>query len=433
MADASAGASAAASRRASVVAITGLVCLAVSLGIGRFAFTPLLPMMLHDGTVNLAQGGALATANYAGYLAGSLLGLVWRTDSSRAARYALVLTVLLTVAMALPGSFALWMTWRALAGMASALVMIHATAWCMQRLTALGRPTWIGLMFCGTGIGIVLTGMPAFAMTAMGWSAREGWALFAAVGAVLVAAIWRLLTPLPASAAARRGDASPAPWPATQTIGLSAAYGLAGFGYIITATFLPVIARQTMPGSVWADLFWPLFGIGVTIGAALVTRIGSPRDNWRLLAALYLMQAAGVGSAAAWQSAFGLALSSVLVGLPFTALIALSMREAHHLAGPRAPKLISLMTALYALGQIAGPPLAAATVARTGSFGGSLGIAAGALTVGGMICLAMRRRKRGRASGVRVEGGIGQLDLLKDKAGVRGWLHTGRKCGEEAR
>ncbi len=386
------------------VAVAGLVCLAVSLGIGRFAFTPLLPMMLHDGTVTLSQGGALATANYAGYLAGSLLGLVWRTESARTARYALVLTVLLTCAMALPGSLALWMLWRALAGMASALVMIHATAWCMQGLTVLGRPTWIGLMFCGTGVGIVLTGMPAFAMAAMHWSARQGWACFAGVGVVLVAAIWRVLTPWPTGAVTRpgdgpgdgagdgAGDGGSAPWLAPRALALTAAYGLAGFGYIITATFLPVIARQAMPGSIWVDLFWPLFGVGVTIGAALVTRVGSHRDNWRMLSGLYLTQAVGVALAAAWQSTNGLALSSVLVGLPFTALIAVSMREAHRLAGPRSPTLISLMTAIYAVGQIAGPPLAATTVARRGSFGVSLSIAAGALTVGAMICFAMRAR-----------------------------------------
>lgn len=376
------------------VAITGLVCLVVSLGIGRFAFTPLLPMMLHDGTVTLAQGGALATANYIGYLVGSLLGLVWRVDSARAARLALVLTVLLTLAMALPGTLAIWMVWRALAGVASALVMIHATTWCMQRLAGLGRSNMIGLMFCGTGIGIVLTGAPAVAMAAMQWSARQGWASFAVIGALLVAAIWRVLTPRPVvmASTARSTSAPPLSWRAPRTVALTVAYGLAGFGYIITATFLPVIARQALPQSLWAHLFWPLFGVGVTIGAALVTRVGTQRDNWRLLTALYIMQATGVALAASWQSVTGLALSSLLVGLPFTALIALSMREAHRLAGPRSPQLISLMTATYAIGQIAGPPLAATTITHTGSFGLSLTIAAGALAVGAAICWRTRPR-----------------------------------------
>ena len=56
------------------------------------------------------------------------------------------------------------------------------------------------------------------------------------------------------------------------------AYGLAGFGYIITATFLPVIAREALPGSVWLDLFWPILGLAVVAGALLTTRVPSRID-----------------------------------------------------------------------------------------------------------------------------------------------------------
>jgi hypothetical protein len=71
----------------------------------------------------------------------------------------------------------------------------------------------------------------------------------------------------------QRTTLAPAPTPRLdlETWALTLAYGLAGFGYIITATFLPVIARQAMPGSVWADLFWPILGAGVMVGAYLVT------------------------------------------------------------------------------------------------------------------------------------------------------------------
>ena len=54
------------------MAATGLVCLAVAMGLGRFAFTPLLPMMLHDGLLDLRQGSYLASINYLGYLLGAL-------------------------------------------------------------------------------------------------------------------------------------------------------------------------------------------------------------------------------------------------------------------------------------------------------------------------------------------------------------------------
>ena len=59
------------------------------------------------------------------------------------------------------------------------------------------------------------------------------------------------------------------------------AYGLAGFGYIVTATFLPVIARQALPGSLWLDMFWPVFGIGVSMGALLTVRLPVRWDRRR--------------------------------------------------------------------------------------------------------------------------------------------------------
>ena len=162
------------------IAWAGMAALAVAMGIGRFAFTPLLPMMLHDGVVDIAAGSWLATANYFGYLVGALLfmSLPWlgRRLGAAAAlpshallvRGGLVATVLLTAALVLPWP-PLWPTLRFGAGVASALVFLGTTNWCMGRLTELGYPSLGGLIFCGPGVGIVLTGLSASAMLAAGW------------------------------------------------------------------------------------------------------------------------------------------------------------------------------------------------------------------------------------------------------------------------
>ena len=238
------------------VAIAGFVSLALAMGIGRFAFTPLLPMMLHDGTVTLAEGGALATLNYIGYLLGALLCLFIRPDPVRMVRVSLVLTVVLTLAMALPGGMPAWLAWRTIAGVVSALVMVYATAWCMQRLDELGHPTLGGLMFCGPGVGIVVTGLSVFGMVGAHWLANWGWIAFTVLGVLMLVPVWRVFGAAPPSVPARAGQAgskdAPAPAPRLdlETWALTVAYGLAGFGYIITATFLPVIARQAIPGTV---------------------------------------------------------------------------------------------------------------------------------------------------------------------------------------
>jgi MFS family permease len=385
---------------AAAVAIAGLVSLAVVMGIGRFAFTPLLPMMLHDGTVTLHEGGWLATVNYIGYFAGAAVCMLLRPDAVRMVRmvrWGLVVTVLLTLGMALPGGMPAWSLWRAAAGVASAVVLIYTAGWCLQRLAELGKPELGGLIFCGPGLGIVVTGLGASGMVGAGWHADYGWLAFTVLAVVLVAAVWRIFVSAPAAAAtvahaaAQDADDAGAARLDAQTWALTFAYGLAGFGYIITATFLPVIARETLPGTIWADLFWPIFGAGVAVGAFLATRVGMAHDNRKLLTLLYGMQALGVVTAVVFPTVAGFAVSSLLAGLPFTALVAFAMREARRLWGPHAARLMGLMTASYGLGQIAGPPLATALVARTGGFAGSLACAAAALLLGALVFAWMRR------------------------------------------
>ncbi|MBY4898231.1 YbfB/YjiJ family MFS transporter [Cupriavidus sp. AU9028] len=392
--EAGAGPAAGRAMGAWAVALAGLVALAVAMGIGRFAFTPLLPLMLHDGAVDLHQGGWLATWNYIGYFAGAVACLWMRPDPARMVRLGLAATVLLTLAMALPLGMAAWALWRTAAGVASAVVLVYTTAWCMQRLAELGRPALSGMIFCGPGLGIAATGLSAFGMVGLQWRAASGWIAFGLLALLLVAVVWRIFGARAAPAAGAPSSAPPARAHgrlSAQEWILTAAYGLAGFGYIITATFLPVIAREAMPGSLWADLFWPLFGLAVAAGALLAIRLGVEHDNRILLAAAYTMQAVGVGIAALWPTMAGFALSSLLAGLPFTALVLFAMHEARRLAGADAPRLIGLMTSAYALGQIAGPPFATALVTRTGGFAASLAGAALALLMGAGLYLMLRR------------------------------------------
>lgn len=399
-----------------------MAALAAAMGIGRFAFTPLLPMMLHDGVVDIATGSWLATANYAGYLAGALLymALPWlgrrlgvAPGNAALVRGGLVATALLTAALALPWP-GLWPLMRLLAGVASALVFLGTANWCMGRLAHLGQPALGGLIFCGPGLGIVATGLPTSAMVAAGWSAAAGWAAFAALAALLCALVWPVVrgaeAPSPAppgarpAAAARAPGGPAAPHPAGERALLALAYGLAGLGYIVTATFLPVIARAALPaGSVWPDLFWPVFGAGVALGALLSTRIAPTRDRRKLLAGAYLLQAAAIALPLLWPGRAGFALGSLLLGLPFTAITFFALQEARHQWPQAGAGFTGLLTALYGIGQIAGPPMAAALLARAPSqgqgFGWALGVAGGALVLGAgvYVFMAWRWRLRRRA------------------------------------
>ncbi|VVU48665.1 MFS transporter [Burkholderia anthina] len=367
-----------------------MIGLAVALGVGRFAFTPLLPLMLADGSIGLKAGSWLASANYAGYFVGAVSCAALKIVPARMVRVGLAATVLLTAAMGVGHLLSVWLVVRFVAGVVSAWTFVFVSQWGLRRLAELHAPEWSGVIYAGPGVGIVLTGLIGSALA--GHRAAPGWLGFAALSAVLSVAIWRIFGDAPAAAGqpaapARHAAAAAAPADARRhradAAWLVVLYGMPGFGYIITATFLPVIARAALPaGSPWPDLFWPMFGAALIVGAIAAARLPGHWDNRLLLAAGCATQALGIAAGIVWPNAAGFSVGSALLGLPFTAITLFAMREARRLHGERAAGLMGYATASYGVGQILGPLVAAPLTARFGSFSPALWVAAGALLVG---------------------------------------------------
>jgi len=419
------------------IALAGLAALAVAMGIGRFAFTPILPMMLHDGVVDLPRASWLASTNYIGYLVGALLctfdpwlrrrvGMHSPADGPALVRRGLAATALLALAMALPWPAA-WPALRFAAGVGSAYVFVYSSGWCLAQLAARGAPALGGVMFAGPGAGIVASGLLASVMVSWQWRASTAWIVFALLAAVLSAAAWHVFrreneavrtghasrhadaAPAPPAGAAPVAvpGAAPAPAPAAQNAPppphggaeiatLAFAYGISGFGYIVTATFLPVIARVAIPGSPLIDLFWPIFGAGVVVGALLASRLPAVPDQRLRIATAYVMQSIGIGIGVTWPTEAGFAAGSLLLGLPFTTLTFFTMQEVRRIRPHAAASTIGLVTAVWAIGQALGPPMVTALLRQNGgdahaAFQRSLMVAAASLLVGAAIFAASAR------------------------------------------
>ncbi len=393
-------------RSSLVIALAGAMSLAVAMGIGRFAFTPLMPMMLHDGLIDIEGASWLASANYLGYLIGALLctfqPALWARWSlpplaaSAMVKTGLSLTCALTAAMATEISSG-WAPLRLLTGVTTAITFVYTTTWCLGNLARLNRPAAGGLVYVGPGIGIAGSGLLATLMVQLDWRSASGWIAFALLAALATLLVWpiyrddRGLQPSAGAQAATAAGGSTA-----EKAALTIAYGLAGFGYIITATFLPVMARAALPGSIWLDLFWPLLGVAVALGAVLASRMPSRIDQRWLLVACYLMQALGVVIVNWLPTLAGFAIGSVLVGLPFTAITFFVMQVGRRLHPASAPTIIGLLSGSFALGQIIGPPLAAAMIARApdraSGFAWAIDLAAATLLVGAAIYGWMMKR-----------------------------------------
>lgn len=392
------------------IALAGLIALGVAMGIGRFAFTPLLPMMLAERALDLTGASLLASANYLGYLLGALactfqpwlwrrLGWSAAVDGPALVRAGLAATALLTLGMAMPWPAA-WPVLRFAAGLASAVVFLHTTGFCLEQLARRGQPSMGALIYVGPGLGIVASGLSATLLVQWQAQAANGWITFGLLAVGLSALVWAVFDARrgqPATGSA--GGAGMHAHPSVHAPGLAlltVAYSLAGIGYIITATFLPVIARQALPASGWLDLFWPLFGTGVMAGAVLASRLPAGGDlRWRL-SACYVVQAAGVAASLLSPSLAGFAIGSLLLGVPFTAITYFAMQEVRRLWPHDATPRMGLLTAAYGLGQIAGPPLAAWLVAHSATaaqgFDKALWIATGLLLLGAALYAVQARR-----------------------------------------
>jgi MFS family permease len=382
-----------------VIALSGTLSLAVAMGIGRFAFTPLMPMMLHDGLLDLESASWLASANYFGYLLGAILCTLQPTVWSRRGwpplpvapmvRAGLLLTCLLTALMSTDVPTA-WPWLRFTAGVITAVAFVYTSTWCLGRLSRMNLPSAGGIVYAGPGVGIATSGLLASLMVQMGWHASAGWIAFALLAALMTAIVWRVFhsdagLPLPTATHELSANGGSA----TEKAALTLAYGLAGFGYIITATFLPVIARTAMPDSAWPDLFWPMLGIAVAFGAIMASRIHARFDQRYLLLACYLIQAGGVAISNWMPTLSGFALGSLLVGLPFTAITFFAMQLGRKLHPQSAPAIIGMLSAAFGFCQIIGPPVAALLLARASThaegFTWSLNIAATTLVFGALI------------------------------------------------
>lgn len=360
-------------------AVAGLIALAAAVGIGRFAFTPLLPMMQHDSGLTITAGGWLASANYLGYFAGAL-SVVWlHVPAATMLRAAMALNAMLIAAMGLTDSLAAWLAIRGAAGVVSAWVFVFASTVVLKRLAESGRIDLSSVMFAGVGIGMLLPGLICILFVALGVAARDAWFAFAALAAAAAVFVWRAFGHVAEVAVAESAHDRERPLWTSTMVRLIVSYGLFGLGYIIPATFLPAFARDMLAGSHAYAWFWPACGTAAALSVLASAAWSRRHGDYALLLVCCVAEAAGIALPVFAHNAAMILMSSVLLGATFIVITVAALREARRLAPAHGGKLIGAMTASFALGQIAGPLGAAYLVAWRGNFDVSLILAAIAL------------------------------------------------------
>nr|WP_255511257.1 YbfB/YjiJ family MFS transporter [Zobellella iuensis] len=365
----------------------GIALLAIVMGIGRFAYTPLLPLMQADQPLSDLLAGWLASGNYLGYL----LGALWLAGSRPGSkplprlRRQLLLNLACVAAMGLTSSPWLWLLWRFLAGWSSAAAFVLASGLVLEELGRRGRAAKSGWLYSGVGLGIALSALAVPWLDSLaGW--RGGWLGLAALGGLLALLPWFGLPGAAMSVPAAPSAQMPAPRRPGLLPWLLLAYFCEGLGYIITGTFMVAMLHQQPALAGLGHLSWLLVGLAAIPSCGLWLGLGHRLGLAGTLIAAHLAQALGIVLPLLWPGPAGALLGALLFGGTFMGITALTLSLGRKLTPNRVQATLAGLTAAFGLGQIIGPVLAGLSLGQRHHFdqallGGALAVLLGALAL----------------------------------------------------
>ncbi|MCX4097978.1 YbfB/YjiJ family MFS transporter [Nocardia sp. alder85J] len=327
--------------------VRGGAALAAAMGVGRFVYTPILPLMTAQAGLAPAAGASLATANYLGYLLGALAAVVapGPMRSRTVFRGSLVLLILTVAAMPATRSIAAWWTLRLLAGVASAVVFVIAAGVLLDQLRD-RRAHLAGWGIGGVGVGITGSGLLVLLIRQIGdW--RSAWWAAAVLTALFAVAGWSLRLDRATAATDSTPTAPSHRWFAA----LFTSYTLEGIGYIIAGTFLVAAIDQGAHGAL-GTVAWVLVGISAAPSAAVWAWLQHRWSRPTLLLTALVLQAVGIALPAMIGGIATAALAAILFGATFLGVATLALAVGAHLNFPRS---VALLTTGYSVGQLLGP------------------------------------------------------------------------------
>ncbi len=374
------------------VLAAGIFSLILMLGVARFAYTPMLPLMQTQAGLGISEGGWLAAINYLGYLLGAIIAASVSDLrlKDRLYRSGLIIAVLTTWIMGITDNFWLWSASRFLAGLSSAAGLLIGSGLIMHWLLRHGFRSELGIHFAGLGLGIAFCSiLIELTLSALTWT--EQWQLMTVVGLFLAIPAWGWLPKPDTSGLTRSGDRLQDNPPDRSFLRLfMAVYFCAGVGYVISATFIVAIVNE-LPGMQGKGM-WAFLVIGLAAAPACILwdliarRIGSINA----LTAAFLMKIIAVLIPALSANAFLIMISAALFGATFLGIVSLVLSMAGRYYPTRPAKMMGKMTITYGIAQIIAPAITGVIAEYSGSYGTGLYLAAVVLTIGTLLMFALR-------------------------------------------
>lgn len=375
------------------VLFAGIFSQILCVGIARFSYTPLLPVMQDQTWIGDAEGGWLAAINYSGYMCGAMVAASVSDLQlkDRLYRLGLVLAVLTTAGMAMTENMLLWSLLRFLSGLSSAGSMLIASGLILNWLIRHQHRSELGIHFAGAGLGIVFAAVVVEAFLALSLDWTDQWFWFAVLGLVLAVPAWRWLPPPAVSVPGSGGHAMQDNPPSKRFIWLMmAAYFCAGYGYVVSATFIVTIVEREPELAGMGQLAFLVVGLAAAPAVMVWDLIARRMGYLGALLLAYLVQVGGIVLPAIDQSLTVVLISAVLFGGTFIGCVSLVLTMAGRLYPSKPARLMGRMTLSYGLAQIVAPALTGVMAEHFGNYALGLWLAGGFVTLGAALILLLK-------------------------------------------
>ncbi|MEI2735101.1 MAG: YbfB/YjiJ family MFS transporter [Rhodoblastus sp.] len=365
------------------LAVGGMLSMAAAFGVGRFVYTPILPVMIADAALTPASAGIVAAANFLGYLLGALAGASAATQRNPRLFFlvGLLSGALSLAGMAAPPSVPVFAAMRFVGGFGSAFVIVCLSSMALEPLVRAGRVGLSAAPFAGVGLGIAFSSALVSALAASGFGWKAMWIANALV-ATGVSLLALALLPSPAAPAAaaptRKPDRGGVSIPLAALV---LSYGLFGFGYVITATFLVAIVRETASLAPVEPYVWAIVGLAGALSIPFWAWVARRTTDVFAYSVACLVEATGVALSVISPGQATIVLAGIFLGGTFMAITAIGLGIARRLTQMAPQRAQAIMTSAFGLGQIVGPALAGQMRETSGSFLAPSLIAAAALLI----------------------------------------------------
>ncbi|UAW97400.1 YbfB/YjiJ family MFS transporter [Halopseudomonas nanhaiensis] len=377
------------------VILAGICALILTVGLARFAYTPMLPVMREGAGLSDLAGGWLATFNYLGYITGALIAATTGSLQRKFVLYriGLVLGVVTTAAMGLTDNVYLWTLLRYFSGLSSTAGLLLASGLALNWLIRHEHKPELGVHFAGLGVGIAVSGAAVGLMIGhFDWA--EQWLGLGLLGLLFAVPAWLWLPPPTPVAAQSTGHTPTVPAPDGRwTRLLIAAYFCAGAGYVISATFIVAILERLPAFAGWGSWVWVLLGVAAAPSTFLWDRIANLTGGLPALLLAYALQIVSIVLPVLSDATASNLLAAVLFGNTFVGIVSLTLS----IIGRRFPanpaKAMARLTISYGIAQIIAPAIAGYIATATGRYDGALWMAAVAMCIGMLLLYAAHRRE----------------------------------------